>query len=184
MINVISRCAVILLGAACLGQGVYIHSRAVSSPSAAPDPQARHEQWASDMENLKRTMTPAQQREAEGLQGQAFEEWFQAKIAVSGIKSDVKTTDSQVIVTITVPGLKAESLKIAISDALIRANYSARSFVQDKAGAGANRSEAVRQFETVMPVPSNADAHKHRFFPEGESFKIIFEKRDDPSLKS
>lgn len=180
----ISRYAFVLLGAACVGHGYYLHARKAQPPSAARDIQARHEQWASDIESLKKLMTPAQQREAESLQGDAFEEWLEAKVAVSGIKSDIKVTDKQVIVTFTVPGLKAETLKIAISDVLIRANYSARSFVQGKNGRGALRSEAVRQFETIMPVPSNADARKHKFYPEGEGFKIIFEKREDPTLKS
>jgi len=184
MMSEISRYAFFLLGAACVGQGLYIHARGPQPSSPARDLQARHEQWASDIENLKKLMTPAQQQEAESLQGQAFEEWFQAKVAVSGIKSDIKVTDKQVIVTFKVPGLKAETLKIAISDVLIRANYSARSFVQSKTAEGALRSEAVRQFETIMPVPSNADASKHKFYPEGEGFKIIFEKREDPTLKS
>lgn len=184
MMSVIARYAFVLLGAACVGQGYYIHARRAELPSPARDLQARHEQWASDIESLKKLMTPAQQQEAEALQGQAFEEWFQAKVAVSGIKSDVKVTDDQVIVTFKVPGLKAETLRIAISDVLIRANYSARSFVEDKNAQGAYRSEAVRQFETIMPVPSNADASKHKLFPEAEGFKIIFEKREDPTLKS
>lgn len=184
MMSEILRYAFVLLAAVCMGQGYYMHARKAQAPSPARDLQARHAQWASDIENLKKLMTPAQQQEAQALQGDAFEEWFQARIAVSGIKSDIKVTEKQVIVTFKVPGLKAETLQIAISDVLIRANYSARSFVEDKNARGTLRSEAVRQFETIMPVPSNADARKHKFFPEGEGFKIIFEKREDPTLKS
>lgn len=184
MISEISRYAVVLLGAACVGQAYFINSRKAAPASSGREQQRRHEQWASDIDNLKRMMTPAQRQESESLQGEAFEEWFQAKAAVSGIRTDVQVTDDQVIVIFKVPGLKAETLKIAISDVLIRANYSARSFIEDKNARGSYRSEAVRQFETIMPVPSNADARKHKFVPADEGFKIIFEKREDPTLKS
>lgn len=184
MMSDISRYAVVLLGAACVGQAYYINARKAASASPGSEQRRTHEQWASDIDNLKKMMTPAQRRESEALQGQAFEEWFQAKAAVSGIRTDVQVTDSEVIISFKVPGLKSETLKIAVSDVLIRANYSARSFIEDKNAQGSLRSEAVRQFETIMPVPSNADARKHKFVPADEGFKIIFAKREDMSLKS
>lgn len=182
--NFISRYAVLLLGATCLAQVYYIHAHKTSAGSSAREFQARHDQWVADIENLKKQMTPPQQQEQEAILGKAFEDWFQAKVAIAGIRSEIKSTDSQVIVSFKIPGLKTETLKIVINDVLIRASYSARSFVEDKDARGEYRSEAVRQFETVMPVPANADARRHRFVPEGDGFKIIFEKRDDPSLKS
>lgn len=180
----ISRSAVFLLGAACIGQGYYIHARKAAAPSPVHEVQKRREQSGSDVDGLKKMMTPAQRQESESLQGRAFEEWFQAKAAVSGIKTEVQVTDNQVIVTFKVPGLRADTLKVAVSDVLIRANYSARSFIEDKNAGGAYGAEAIRQFETIMPVPSNAEPKKHRFVPEDEGFKIIFEKREDPTLKS
>lgn len=184
MMTEISRYAVLLLGAACVGQGYYIHARKADAPSPAHELLKRHEQWGADADGMKKMMTPAQRQESEPLQGRAFEEWFQAKAAVSGIKTDVQVTDNQVIVTFKVPGLRADTLKIAVSDVLIRANYSARSFIDDKSSASAYTGEAIRQFETIMPVPSNAEPRKHRFVPVDEGFKIIFEKREDPTLKS
>lgn len=184
MMNIISRYAVILLGAACLFQGYYIHAQKERARPPAQEFQARHDQWVAEIENLKKRMTPLWQEEQESLQGQSFEDWFQARTAVSGIRSEIKITDHQVIVAFKIPGLKAESLKITVNDVLIRASYSARSFIEDKDARGVYRGEAVRQFETVMPVPPNADSSKHRFIPQGEGFRIIFEKRDDPALKS
>lgn len=176
MMNALSRYAVLLLGATCLAQAYYIRAHKTRAGSAAQEFQARHDRWVADLENLKKRMTPLQQEEQESLRGRSFEEWFLAKVAVSGIRSEIKNTDHQVIVSFTIPGLKGDSLKIVINDILIRASYSARSFVEEV--------EAIRQFETVMPVPPNADARRHRFLQEGEGFKIIFEKREDPSLKS
>lgn len=184
MMNKILLYAVFILGAACLTEGYFLHAAKARPRSPAEEILARHDQWVADIENLKKRMTPMQQDEQGSLLGQAFEDWFQAKVAVSGIRSDVKITDRQVIVSFKIPGLKAETLKIVVNDVLIRATYSARSFVEANDERGAYRSEAVRQFETVMPVPSDADAAKHRFIQEGEGFKIIFEKRDDPALKS
>lgn len=184
MINEMARRAgVFVLGAACLGQSYYIHARS-ASPSAAREAAEQPRHLASDAEEMKKGLTPEQRREADALQGQAFEEWYQARAAVSGIRTDIQVTDKEVIVTFRVPGLQSESLKIAVSDVLIRANYSARSVVEGRGAGGAYRGEAVRQFETIMPVPTNADAKKHRFLPAGEGFKIIFEKLEDPSLKS
>lgn len=184
MMNEISRYAVFLLGAACVGQGYYIHGRKAAAAPPAEELHQRRSQWGADVDSLKKMMTPAQRQESDSLQGRAVEEWFQAKAAVSGIKTDVQVTDNQVIVTFKVPGLKADTLKIAVSDVLIRANYSARSFIEDKNAGGAYAGEAIRQFETIMPVPSNAEPRKHRFVPVDEGFKIIFERREDPTLKS
>jgi HSP20 family molecular chaperone IbpA len=174
--NFIFRHAVLLLGATCLAQAYYIRAHKPRASSPAEEFQARHNRWVADIENLKKQMTPQQQQEQEGILGKAFEEWFQAKVSVSGIRSEIKSTDSQVIVSFKIPGLRTETLKIVINDVLIRASYSARSFIEDV--------EAVRQFETVMPIPVDADSRRHRFVPEGDGFKLIFEKRDDPSLKS
>lgn len=174
--NFIFRFAVLLLGATCLAQAYYIRAHKPRASSPAQEFQARHDRWVADIERLKEQMTPLQREEQESLRGRSFEEWFLAKVSVAGIRSEIKNTEDQVIVSFTIPGLKGESLKVVINDVLIRASYSARSFIEDV--------EAVRQFETVMPVPPNADARRHRFLQEGEGFKIIFEKRDDPSLKS
>lgn len=183
MMSAISRYMVLLLSAACLVQGYYIHARGALAAARAQEFQARHDKWVSDIENLKRSMTPLQQGEQDAPSGRSFEEWFQARVAVSGIRTAVNITDSQVIVSFKIPGLKAESLKIIVNEVLIRASYSARSVVEDSDGRGGYRSEAVRQFETVMPIPPNADAGRHKLVPDGDGFKIIFEKRDDPALK-
>ncbi len=176
--------ALFLFTAACVAQGFYLHMRRAPAESPEQELQSRLDRWTGEIERLKQGLTPEQLGDRESLLGEAFEEWFQARVAASGVRTEVRITDTEVIATFKIRGFKAESLKITVNDVLIRASYDATTFVEMKNVHGAYRGESIRQFQTVMPVPWSADASKHRVVRENEGFKIIFERREDPTLKS
>jgi hypothetical protein len=85
---------------------------------------------------------------------------------VSGIRTELSATDDEIVVTFLVPGLKAETLSIAVAEARVTINC-----------------DADRRYEMIMPVPAQADAARLRVVREGEAFQIIFPKLDDPTLR-
>lgn len=102
----------------------------------------------------------------------------------AGIRSQIVSTDREIIVSFRVPGLRADSLRVAVGPVRVTITCDAVGVEESGGGGRGGRREAARRYEMVMPLPENADGARHRVVGEGEAFKIIFEKLDDPSLKS
>lgn len=184
MMNVFSKCAAVLLSTACLAEGYYLSARSMSAEPPAGEPAARRERWAAELERKNQGDAPPVQAGREAIPGGSLEEWFQSRAGAAGIRSDISTTDKHIIVSFLIPGLKAETLHITVNSVRVTISCIARLVDEKKDADGSYRREAMRQYEMIMPLPLNADSSKHRVIREGETFKIIFEKRDDPTLKS
>lgn len=184
MMNIVSKCAAAALSAACIAEGYYLGVMNMRERAPAADFQAQHEGWTTELENRGPGAVPLDQDERDPQFGKALEEWFQARAIDTGIRTDISTTDQQVVVSFLVPGLRADSLHVSVHGARMTISCLAKLTEVKQEAHGAYRREAMRQYEMIMPVPANADSRRHRVVREGETFKIIFEKRDDPSLKS
>ena len=53
----------------------------------------------------------------------------------------------------------------------------------DAKGREVFKSESVRHFEKVMPIPEGANPQKNRIVHEGDTIKIIFEKDAAPQKR-
>jgi len=184
MMNIVSKCAVAALSAACIAEGYYLGLMNVRKGTPAEEFQTQHEGWTSELERRAPGTVIPDQGERDPHLGKALEEWFHARALDTGIRTDVATTDNHVVVSFVVPGLRPESLHVAVNGLRMTISCVAKLAEVKREAHGAYRREAMRQYEMIMPVPSNADARRHRIVREGETFKIIFEKADDPSLKS
>lgn len=164
MTSLIARYAAALLGTACVVEGYWVYlQKTVMSP--AREFQQRHDRWVSEA-------------------GDSLERWLQARAGAAGIRSEILSTEQEVIVSFRVPGLQADTLKVSVGPVRVTISCVA-SLTEEVGGAGGGyRREAVRQYEMVMPLPANADPARHRVVRDGESFRIIFDKVEDPSLKS
>lgn len=87
----------------------------------------------------------------------------EAPTAAAGVRSVLTSTDREVIVAVSVPGLRAESLEVEVDGILVRVL------------CVADARDSTLRYEIVLPVPVNADASRHRVVREGETFRIIFE---------
>lgn len=116
--------------------------------------------------------------------GESWNDWFQDRMGLTGIRSEVVVTDKEVVVSFKIPGLKADSLEVDVNEQRIRAAYSARTVEEKKADGGVTQTESVRRFEKILPIPAAADPARRRIVREGDSFKVIFERRPVPGLKS
>lgn len=83
--------------------------------------------------------------------------------AAAGITSELIRTDREITVAIRVPGLRADSLTVAVDGALVTIVCLAE------------RPDFTRRYEMIMPLPPSADAARHRVVQEADAIKIIFQ---------
>lgn len=165
MTGLVARYVAALLGTACVVEGYWLYLQKTVMIPAAREFQARHDRWVSEA-------------------GESADRWLQARSAAAGIRSEILSTEREIIVSFLVPGLQEDTLNIAVGPVRVTISCTARLIEERGGDGGGYRREAVRQYEMVMPLPANADASHHRVVREGEAFKIIFARIDDPSLKS
>lgn len=140
MMNAVSKLTMAVFSTACLAEGYYLGAL-----------NARRAASAADVEQPGVAARP---RAAEAAGG------------VSGIRTELSATDDEIVVSFLVPGLKAETLSIAVAEARVTINC-----------------DADRRYEMIMPVPAHADAARLRVVREGEAFRIIFARIDEPPLR-
>lgn len=131
----------------------------------------------AEIENFQKRMAPLLSEEQRSMFGQSWTEWLNERMDVTGIQSETRSTDKEVVVSFKVPGLDGESLKVDVNDDRIRVAYDAKTVEEKEGGHGSYRSESVRHFEKIMPIPGEADPKKSRVVHEGSRIKIIFERR-------
>lgn len=131
------------------------------------------------MENFPKRFGHLFEEEERSLLGRSWRDWFQNRMDVTDIRPEVKSTADEVIVSLKIPGLEGESLNIDINKDRIRISYSAKTLQEkkDEKGGFYGKSESVRQYEKVMPIPDGADPGQSRTVKEGDTIKIIFKKR-------
>jgi HSP20 family molecular chaperone IbpA len=112
----------------------------------------------------------------QSLFGRSWDDWFADRMDFSGIETKTKETDKEVVVELTIPGLDKDSLNIDVNESRIRVAYEARNIQNktDERGRQTLRSESVRRFEKVLPVPQNADGRSSRIERDGDTVKIVF----------
>lgn len=182
MSNKILWCAVGLLSVACAAQACYIHTQN-KTEKANPginDIFREQDKWIRKARKKMLGSAPVPFRQFDDLFnddffGRRFDPFEEMDFAE--IESESKITANEVIVSLKIPGLKGESLNVDINDDRIRVAYDAKSVEEKKSSQGAYRSESVRRFEKIMPVPEEADPRKNRVVHEGNLIKIIFDRR-------
>lgn len=106
--------------------------------------------------------------------------WFADRQDFPGIETKTREADREIIVELAVPGLGKDSLNIDVNETRIRVAYEARSVRNrtDRDRRRTLRSESVRRFEKVLPVPHNADGRNSRIEREGDAVRIVFPRKD------
>lgn len=198
MKNKLLWCAVGVLGVTCVGQGYYIHAQNKRNERPAIEEFGKEQYEFDDLfnddffarrfdpfakiENFHKGLGPLLPNEERSLLDRSWRDWFEDRMAVADIHPEIETTDEQVILSLKIPGLEGESLNININDDRIRIAYDIRTLQDKKDGQGASyfRSQSVRHFEKILPIPDGADPKRNRIVHEdgvkGRVVKIIFEK--------
>lgn len=131
----------------------------------------------AEIEGFQKKMGPFLSDEERSVFGRSWNKWIHDRMGLAEIRSEVKTTGNEVIVSFNIPGLEGESLRVDVNDDRIRLAYDVKSIDEKKNAQGTYREASSRHFEKVMPVPEDADPKTSRIAHEGDVVKITFEKR-------
>ncbi len=167
MMSLLARFAAVLIGAFAVVEGYYVYLQTALTPPPAASFRAAHDRWVAEL----------------GLATEDVERPVRSRTGAEGIRSEIFTTDTEVIVTFSIPGLKSDSVKVAVDNVRVLITCVADLAVV-RGSPGAAGREGMRLYELIMPLPAHADSARHRVVRDKDTFKIIFTKLDDPSLKS
>lgn len=133
----------------------------------------------AEMRELQKRFDSRLGQDQKPLFSRSWDDWFSDRMGLSAIAAKTKETDKEVVVELSIPGLDKDSLNIDVNESRIRVAYDAKDARNKKDGSGREyfRSESIRHFEKLMPVPENADGRSSRIERQGEVVKIIFPRR-------
>lgn len=185
MMSIAARFAAALIGTVAVVEGYYVYlQKALTPPPEAAAFQAVHDQWVEELGRAARR--PAGEAAPRGSLAPdgSLEDSFTDPAAAAGIRSEIFTTDTEVIVTFSIPGLRSDTVKVAVDNVRVLITCVANLAESGEAAGAPFRREGLRQYELIMPLPAHADSARHRIVRDKGAFRIIFTKLDDPSLKS
>lgn len=133
----------------------------------------------AEIESFKKRMAPLLPQAERSLLGRSWEGWFKDRMGVAELETEVKATDTEVILSFRAPGLEKGALDIDVNKDRIRIAYDVKEFEErndEKSGARL-RSESARRIEKILPIPPEADPDRSRVAREGDTVKIVFERR-------
>lgn len=132
----------------------------------------------AEIENFNKRIAPFLREDERALFGRSWNEWFTDRLGVADVETGIEKTDKEVVLSIRIPGLKGESLKIDVNDDRIRIAYDAESIerAQDGAGRTAFQAMRARHFVKILPIPEDADPKTSRVVREGGALKVVFRR--------
>lgn len=106
--------------------------------------------------------------------------WSDEPMGLASLREKTRETDKEVIVELRIPGLDKDSLNIDVNDSRIRVGCDAKKIEDKMDGSGREiyKSEMVRRFEKILPIPENAEPRNARIVRDGDDVKIIFPKME------
>lgn len=133
----------------------------------------------AEMLELQKRFDSRLSQDQKSLFSRSWDDWFSDRMGLSAIEAKTKETDKEVVMELRIPGIDRDSLNIDVNESRVRVAYDAKDVQNKKDGSGREyfRSESIRHFEKVMPVPENADGRGSRIEREGDVVKIIFPRR-------
>lgn len=177
MLNKVLWSAVALLAAACAAEAYYIHARPRPELRRTEELLALEDRW---LEETRRQLSGAgslfEPPSRRFFDDRAFAGWFSEAPDVPGPRTEVRTTEDEVIVSFAAPGMRDGSVRVAVEKGRIRFEYEARSSEGDSAARGESVTRSVEE----LPIPTGADPARSRIVQEGGAVKVVFARLKGP----
>lgn len=200
--------AVILL-AACIAEGVYIHHLLKSQ---GPDPWAHMNSWVSginqelksgqpvplqefdklfndeffsrqfdpfrEIDNFSEKIATRVASDQQALLNDSWAQWFKNRMDVGDLHPQISSTPRQVILAMTIPNIRGDSLKVDVTKDRIRLSYQVEKSHEEKDQQGhvTQSFTSMENIEKIMPVPDGANAGTWRVIRRPEAVEIVFDK--------
>lgn len=133
-----------------------------------------------EVESAEDRLAPLFKEEDRALFRRSFRNWFESRMEVVPLNPVVTSTKFKITLAFKVPDTaEGKSFKVDISKSRIRISYERReSSEKNDAKTGVHeKNESIQQVEKVMPVPPGADASSARTEREGDTVKIVFDRK-------
>lgn len=133
----------------------------------------------AEIEQFQSRFSPLLKEEQRSLFGRSWGEWFENRMGLGDLDPVVEDRGDKIVVSLKIPGAEDASLNVRINRDRIRISYDAKAVEEkkDESGKVVGRSESVRHFEKILPVPEGADPDTGRLERSKGAVEIIFDKR-------
>jgi HSP20 family molecular chaperone IbpA len=131
----------------------------------------------TEMERIHRQMTEAFKDSEKAMFDDSWDKWFAERMDMAQFETSVERSDKEVVVTVKVPGLDKARSDISVNNDRIKLSFTSRKKNEAKGAAGVVKSEAVRSYIKILPVPADAIAGSGKVVVEGDKVRITFARK-------
>jgi HSP20 family molecular chaperone IbpA len=131
----------------------------------------------AEMERIHRQMTEAFKDSERVMFDDSWDKWFAERMDMDQFETSVERSDKEVVVTVKVPGIDKAKADISVNNDRIKMAFTSRRENEEKTAAGVAKSEAVRSYVKILPVPADAVPGSSKSVVEGDKVKIVFARK-------
>ena len=93
-------------------------------------------------------------------------------------KTEIKRKDKKITVAIKIPGIDKKTAEVNINDSRIKISFTAKTVKEEKKAGSVTRSESLRSYVKILPVPQDAVPGTGKAQIEKDAVKIVFEREN------
>ena len=143
-----------------------------------------HSDPFAEMERIRKEMRNMFSKTDMNVFNSSWDKWFKERMRMDEFRTQVSRTDKNVIVAISVPGIKLQTEDISVSKGRIKISFNAVSKHEEKKNGGVVKSEISKSYEKIMPVPEDAVPRAYDAKIQGDTIRITFARKPKPAGKS
>ncbi|MHB0996041.1 MAG: alpha-crystallin domain-containing protein [Elusimicrobiales bacterium] len=131
----------------------------------------------TEMHRIHRRMLDTLRESERTLFDDSWGKWYGRRMLMGRFSTEITRTDKEVAVAVSLPGLKAGTADINITDDRIKISFSAKTATEEKSGGGIAKRESSQNYVKILPVPGDAVPGTGKVKMEKEQVRIIFERK-------
>lgn len=131
----------------------------------------------AEMERIHRQMTEAFKDSERAVFDDSWDKWFTERMDMDQFETSVERSDKEVVVTVKVPGIDKAKADISVNNDRIKLSFTSRKENEEKGADGVVKSEAVRSYVKILPVPVDAVGASGKTSVDGDKVRIVFARK-------
>lgn len=131
----------------------------------------------TEMHRIHRRMLDTLRESERTLFDDYWGKWYGRRMLMGQFATEITRTDREVTVAISLPGLKAGTAAINITDDRIKISFSARTATEEKSGGGITKRESSQNYVKILPVPGDAVPGTGKVKMGKEQVRIVFDRK-------
>jgi len=131
-----------------------------------------------EMEDVHRHITDMFGKEEKNVFDSSWDKWFSDRMGMEDFKTEIKRKDKKITVAIKIPGIDKKTAEVNINDSRIKISFTAKTVKEEKKAGSVTRSESLRSYVKILPVPQDAVPGTGKAQIEKDAVKIVFEREN------